>query len=148
MTLRYCPRCRADVEDAGGFCLLGHRLPVVDEDPIADLRAEVDRAFNKVQVDISKVFEEKLDEPVPAPVGNGVEEHLDESAPASTGNVYEELRSDAEIADEVVQNRRNVWRQLGDDAPVDRDDPILSFSPSPRMEWGPDTSRRRRRERD
>ena len=128
MTLRYCARCRADVEDAGGFCLLGHRFPQTNEDPIADLRAEVDRAFNKVQVDISSVFEEKLEEPEPAP---------------ATG-VYEQLKTDSETLDEIVENRRNVWRQLSEDGPVERDDPILSFSPSPRMEWGPGKSRRRR----
>lgn len=129
MTLRYCPRCRADVEDAGGFCLLGHRFPERNEDPIADLRAEVDRAFNKVQLEISSVFDEKVDEFVPA---------------SSTG-VYEQLKSDDQTLDEIVEKRRNVWRELSEEGSVTRDDPIQSFSPSPRMEWGPGKSRRHRR---
>ena len=127
MTLRYCPRCRADVEDAGGFCLLGHTFPR-ESDPVAALRAEVDGAFKKVQGDISKVFDEKLAEPLPAPAGG----------------VYEQLKADSDVVDELVQSRRAVWEQLSEDAPVERDDPILSFSPSPRVEWGPERSRRRR----
>ena len=128
MTLRYCPRCRAEVEDTGGFCLLGHRFPIAAEDPIADLRREVDQAFKKVELDISDVFEQKLEEPVPAP----------------SGGVYEQLKSDSETLDEIVQSRRDVWQQLSDDGPVDRNDPIVSFSPSPRMEWGRDRRRRRK----
>ena len=131
MKLRYCSRCRADVEDAGGFCLLGHPLPIAHEDPVADLRAEVDRAFKQVQVDISEVFEEKLEEPVPEP----------------EAGVYAQLKSDAEAAEEIIENRRDLWRQLEDDAPVERDDPILSFSPSPRMEWGAKKLRGRKRDR-
>ena len=131
MKLRYCPRCRAEVEDADGFCLLGHPLPVANEDPIADLRAEVHRAFKQVQVDISEVFEEKLDEPVPEPAAG----------------VYAQLKSDADVAEEIVESRRDVWRALEDDDPVERDDPILSFSPSPRMEWGARKLRGRKRDR-
>lgn len=131
MKLRYCPRCRADVEDAGGFCLLGHPLPIASEDPIADLRAEVDLAFKQVQGDIAEVFEEKIEEPVPSP----------------SSDVYAELKSDADAVEELIENRRDVWRQLSDDGPVERDDPILSFSPSPRMEWGAKKLRGRKRDR-
>ena len=134
MTLKHCPRCRADVEDAGGFCLLGHRLPVATEDPISDLKAEVDQAFKKVQLDISSVFEEEPEAPVQTPS-------------SSPSDVYEQLKSDDEVVGELVENRRDVWRQLSEDDPVERNDPILSFSPSPRMEWGPGKSKRRKRDR-
>jgi hypothetical protein len=46
MTTRFCPGCRSEVEDTGGFCLLGHRLAL--EAPVASLtalRAEVDDHF-------------------------------------------------------------------------------------------------------
>jgi hypothetical protein len=47
MTTRFCPGCRAEVEDTGGFCLLGHRLAL--EPPVASLsalREEVDSSFD------------------------------------------------------------------------------------------------------
>ena len=128
MRLKYCARCRADVEDAGGFCLLGHRLPTDGEDALMDLRREVDHAFKKVEVDISRVFEEQINEPIPAPAAS----------------VYEQLKSDQAMGDELLESRRTVWRELSDDTPVERNDPILSFSPSPRMEWGRKVGRRRR----
>ena len=140
MTLKYCPRCRADVEDAGGFCLLGHRFPEKNEDPIADLRAEVDRAFKKVQLDISHVFEDKLEELIPEPTGSIYEQLKADEPVAASGRPL----TDQEAAEDIVASRRDLWRALSDDAPVERDDPILSFSPSPRMEWGPGKSRLRR----
>ena len=46
-TTRFCPGCRAEVEDTGGFCLLGHRLAL--DPPVASLKAlreEVDKSFS------------------------------------------------------------------------------------------------------
>ena len=57
MTIRYCPRCKTDVEDTGGYCLLGHRLAL--EPPVAsitDLRAEVDRAFEEARLEVASVM--------------------------------------------------------------------------------------------
>ena len=57
MTVRYCPRCKTDVEDTGGFCLLGHRLAL--EPPVAsiqDLRDEVDRAFEEARLEVASVM--------------------------------------------------------------------------------------------
>ena len=57
MTIRYCPRCKTDVEDTGGYCLLGHRLAL--EPPVAsitDLRAEVDRAFEDARLQVASVM--------------------------------------------------------------------------------------------
>ena len=69
-------------------------------------------------------------------------------ATTSAPDAYDELRaSDEHLVEEMAQSRRDYWSQLRDedDAPIARDDPILSFSPSPRMEWGPSKSRRRKR---
>lgn len=45
----FCPRCSSTVENKDGYCLLGHPLPkasgAADESPLADLRREVDDAF-------------------------------------------------------------------------------------------------------
>jgi hypothetical protein len=138
MSLRFCSRCRADVEDVGGYCLLGHPLPQDAVDPISDLRAEVDKAFEKIKIEIpvtgmAAAFKGGGN---PAP------------APGPTVGAYEELRgSDEELVEEMAQTRTDYWSQLRDEVvvSVSRDDPILSFSPSPRMEWGPEKGRRRRR---
>ena len=131
MTLRFCSRCRADVEDAGGYCLLGHPFPRETSDALSDLRAEVDKAFEKIKIEI--------------PV-TGLASTLQAPAPSSP-EPYEELRTSNELVEEMAQSRRDYWSQLRDevDVSVSRDDPILSFSPSPRMEWGPEKGRRRRR---
>lgn len=132
-TLRFCPRCRTDVEDAGGFCLLGHRFPVAEGDPVADLRAEVDSAFEKVRFDLEGALS-RVDQRVPASVA---------AAPSAPLPVYEQLRDDdSELVAEIKSARHDVWSELRDDKPISRDDPIVAFSPSPRAEWGPDRSRR------
>jgi hypothetical protein len=135
MSLRFCSRCRADVEDVGGYCLLGHPLPQDNVDPISDLRAEVDKAFEKIKVEV--------------PV-TGMASAFRASGGSLSPAVepYEELRaSDEDLVEEMAQTRTDYWSQLRDevDVSVSRDDPILSFSPSPRMEWGPEKGRRRRR---
>ena len=132
MTLRFCSRCRADVDDVGGYCLLGHPFPVETSDPIADLRAQVDKAFEKVQLEVSDVFE-IVPEPEPAP---------DE---ASTMPIFEELRRDHEIALEMRATSKKVYDELTFDEPVSRNDPIVAFSPSPRADWGPERGSRRSR---
>jgi hypothetical protein len=62
MTTRFCPGCQAEVEDTGGFCLLGHRLAL--EAPVASLsalREEVDASFEASEYsDVS--FEDDTDE--------------------------------------------------------------------------------------
>ena len=138
MSLRFCSRCRADVEDAGGYCLLGHPFPQDNTDPISDLRAEVDKAFEKIKIAIpvagmASTFQ------VPGDGGSEAE--------ATSLEPYEELRSsDEHLVEEMAQSRRDYWSQLRDEIDVSvSDDPILSFSPSPRMEWGPEKGRRRRR---
>jgi hypothetical protein len=146
LSLRFCSRCRADVEDVGGFCLLGHTFPQDTSDPISDLRAEVDKAFEKIKIEIpvSGMASTFQTAPVSAP-----EPTVTSLEPmVSTFEGYEELRSsDEHLVEEMAQSRRDYWSQLRDevDSSVQRDDPILSFSPSPRMEWGPEKGRRRKR---
>ena len=50
MDLRYCDRCGAEVQDTGGFCLLGHPLrldPVIAS--VSEWRRELDRAFDEAR---------------------------------------------------------------------------------------------------
>lgn len=62
MNYAYCPTCRAEVQDTGGFCLLGHRIgaPVAS---LSELRAEVDSAFDAARSRVAEV----LRTPPPAP---------------------------------------------------------------------------------
>ena len=54
MGIRHCPRCRAEVEDVDGFCLLGHPLRLeAPRDSLTHLRAEVDRAFEQAKVEVA-----------------------------------------------------------------------------------------------
>ena len=130
MTLRFCSQCRADVEDAGGYCLLGHPFPRDTSEALSDLRAEVDKAFEKIKIDIPLT---------------GMASTF-QAPEAMTLEPYEELRTSDELVEEMAQSRRDYWSQLRDEVDVSvSDDPILSFSPSPRMEWGPEKGRRRRR---
>jgi hypothetical protein len=59
VTTRFCPGCRAEVEDTGGFCLLGHRL--AHDPPVASLKAlreETDASFEGSESDDLNRLEE------------------------------------------------------------------------------------------
>jgi hypothetical protein len=63
---RFCPQCRSEVEDAGGFCLLGHPLrSVAPVASLSELRAEVDRAFEEARVQVARALGEA---PAPPPL--------------------------------------------------------------------------------
>ena len=128
MELRFCPRCRADVEDAGGYCLLGHPFPEDRVDAIADLRAEVNDAFTKLQKIVETDHEvlEAVEADLAGDLDLEDEAQVTAAMKATSLRVYEELAGD-------------------DDEPISRNDPIVAFSPSPRAEWGPEKGRRSRR---
>ena len=112
MITRYCPDCASEVEDAGGYCLLGHRLAL---DPptasLEDLRAEVDRSFEEARAKVTAVLTGVAPPPPPPP---------------------------AVDVDEGPQ-RPNPWKSLEEEVDVS-DDPIAAFAPAPRMDWGPERS--------
>jgi len=63
---RFCPRCNAEVEDVGGFCLLGHPLRVsAPVSSLSELRAEVDLAFEEARVQVAPVLGEAPPPPPP-----------------------------------------------------------------------------------
>ncbi|HET7483563.1 MAG TPA: hypothetical protein VFK89_11955 [Actinomycetota bacterium] len=154
MERTYCPRCRADVDNVEGFCLLGHRLPVEVEDHIADLRDAVDAAFNRVEVDIKELSTVPAAvvsavvppaAPISAPVPPSAP--VQPTAESLTPAVFRSLdaSSDHEVVDRMAEAKRSVWAELSVDRSLPLDDPIVSFAPSPRMDWGPARSGRRRR---
>lgn len=125
--VRFCPRCSADVDDVGGFCLLGHRFPATAaDDPLADLRAEVDLAFQKVQAEVALA--------------------LDPMRALAAENESSEADSNAdEMLEEIQVTSKALWASLEEETPVSRNDPIVAFAPSPRMDWGPADSKLKRR---
>ncbi|MGH2806787.1 MAG: hypothetical protein ACRDKT_05890 [Actinomycetota bacterium] len=135
MHVRFCPRCRADVEDVGGFCLLGHPLAVpAQDDPIADLRSEVDRAFEKVQVDIDAALD---------PLQSLALENERPAVAAVAGRAEAEPEAEQMLEDMQVTSKA-LWAPLEHEAPLTGNDPIVAFAPSPRMDWGPEKTKGRR----
>lgn len=125
MSERYCPKCATDVEDVGGFCLLGHDLrlrPVTES--MNDLRAEVDRAFEEARVQVAAVTGEiprvAADAPPPPPP---LPDDLEEQTKAR-----------------MVEN----WAAF-EEEDASASDPITAFAPNTRMDWGPGETKLKRR---
>lgn len=129
MARTFCPRCRADVDNVEGFCLLGHRLPDLPaDDPIAQLRDAVDAAFTQVEVDLKSLSA-----------------NVEGSAPEASPDVFSSLApttTDDDLAERMVEAKRSVWAELTRDQDLALNDPIVGFAPSPRMDWGPERRRR------
>ena len=107
---RFCSQCRAEVEDVGGYCLLGHPLAKAapDNGSLSSLRAEVDRAFEDARIQVASFVGEASNAPPPPPPPQG--------APAApTHTTYPTI-------EETVVGP----------------DPIADFAPAPRMDWGPE----------
>ena len=125
-TTRYCPACRQDVTDVGGYCLLGHDLRLAPAAPQVDrLRTEVDEAFDDARVEIGRAFED---------VHTFVAPPRRESAPPPPPPPPAPSTS---TDDGFVARAATVWRSLEDDASI-AGDPIAAFAPPPRMDWGPE----------
>lgn len=126
MSERYCPRCRAEVADVGGFCLLGHSLrlqPVMDSS-LGDLRAEVDRAFEEARVQVASMTAEMPGQSTSPP-------------PPPPPPVPEDPERQART------RMDELWAGF-DDQPPSPTDPITQFAPGTRMDWGPGAKPRRR----
>jgi len=118
MTLRHCARCGTEVEDAGGYCLLGHPLrlqPPIDS--LTELRAEVDRAFDEAQSQVAEVLE-KVPVSVASDVPSGARVTVPPPPPAARPDPFQALQHE----------------QAPDN------DPLTDFAPAPRMDWGPERS--------
>jgi hypothetical protein len=169
MAQRFCPRCNAEVEDVGGFCLLGHDLrlePPVDS--LKALRAEVNRTFDEARRELADVMAPaaavtrtivedldraeaerlsaarhpagkalRLDE---AQVLEGREDARQWSDPAASAGVTEALGATSSAS-------HSVWDDLEEAPAFSPSDPIATFAPPPRMDWGPRRSRFGRRPR-
>jgi hypothetical protein len=136
MALRFCHRCACEVEDAGGFCLLGHPLRLEPPIPsVSHIRDEVTRAFDEARIEASDA--EAGDDPGREPG----------DMPARVLRV-EPSAPDPDPLDTSVppppplgtQSRGTVWEALASEEPPDGSDPIAAFAPAARMDWGPERS--------
>jgi hypothetical protein len=137
MAERYCTSCGTDVEDAGGFCLLGHPLrlqAMTDAETLTDLKAEVDKAFEDVKVQVEEALGEiEVNMPPPPPAPSRV-------APATDARELDQPGT-------PVRTYDDLWRAFEAEA-ARGEDPITAFAPPPRMDWGPERSKLRRRGMD
>ncbi len=156
---RYCPRCDAEVEDAGGYCLLGHPLRLASEMPsladlrsenrplrdlsaedvqVRELRAQVDDAFvglpSAAEAALADVESRGLvptAAPAPATVALAPPPQPP-PGPASEGSVSRTRPI------EPAQDAHSVWNALGTMEPGRlAADPIAAFAPAMRVDWGP-----------
>ena len=113
MTMRFCEKCSAEVEDVGGFCLLGHPLKLDPLIPsVAHVRHEVDRVLEEVRDERYRQDEGN---------GSGGETHAQPPPPP----------------DGRLARGFSLWESFGKDFGERSDDPIEAFAPPPRMDWGP-----------
>ena len=148
MANKFCNHCGTDVEDVGGFCLLGHPLrhqaPVT---PMNELRNEVDRAFEDARTQVTEALRGTRDA--------AIMDHPTQGAPAWSAPAPQRVPVGVGAATRPAARasgapppppppppapqKRSVWDLAAQPAP-DGPDPIASFSPAPRMDWGPERS--------
>lgn len=141
--MRYCPKCSTEVEDTGGYCLLGHRLAL---DPpissISQLREEIDRSFEDANLEVTAVL---------ATVGGETREEAIAYGDIPTGP----MRTAAPAAPArmappppppppAISKKPNPWEELENEIDISGD-PIAAFAPAPRMDWGPEKAKLFRR---
>ena len=117
MGMRFCTTCNSEVEESSGYCLLGHRLALVaPRDSLTALRAEVDQAFEDARTNVVEALSAAAPPPPPPPP----------PAVVMTG---------------PVAHRSEMWDGLDTIHTPVANDPINSFAPPPRMDWGPSRTR-------
>jgi hypothetical protein len=105
---------------------------MTEAESLDDLRAEVSKAFEDVKVQVEEALGE-IEATAPPPPPPSVREAAS--------------RKDAELDDPAtpVRTYDALWRAFEEEA-ARGEDPITAFAPPPRMDWGPERSRRRRRD--
>ncbi|MQA99472.1 MAG: hypothetical protein GEU78_04155 [Actinobacteria bacterium] len=140
---RFCPTCGTDVEDVGGFCMLGHSLKVsAPSAALSTLRAEVDAAFEEAKLKVAAVLGTSAPnapiQPVPSPrsvepLGITEPEPLVDPAPASSP-----VRTPPPPPPPAPAGTARMDTQpVVVPPPSNGSDPITAFSPPPHMDWGP-----------
>lgn len=132
MGQRFCSRCGAEVEDVGGFCLLGHSLKL---SPMTQQRAEGPRLHT------SDTYEPLRPDPRPEPARPPASpERVTLAAPPPPPPPP--LPDD--LAEQTKGRIDDLWAGLEDSA-ASPSDPITAFAPNTRMYWGPEVTKLRKR---
>lgn len=153
MTNRFCHGCNAEVEFSEGACLLGHQPRAVTPDtPLADIRAEVDRAFDDARLEVEAAL--RIEAPVAAVAGVGarsaepvVVSGLHEIATSPPNGVVSATPAGPRYLGPPLSpppppppaQRPTQPRMINSDGRVpSNSDPITQFAPPPRVDWGPE----------
>ena len=141
MTTRFCPRCDAEVEDTGGYCLLGHPLRAVPLVPtIGELRGEPapDTAGWLPPPVAGTEASPRHSEPRPvmATVGGAKAQSQASAEPSPAAGPEEAREQDALPAESA---RYGLWDTLFSTEPsrIVANDPIADFAADGRINWGP-----------
>lgn len=145
MAHRYCPRCAAEVEDVGGFCLLGHPLKLESEvTSLQELRAQVDQAFEDARVQVAAALAAPTTSEIP-PVVAPAPPRAAASPPAPPRTSAVADPPDGQAPEQQDVASATVYSVLGVESQPSMKDPISAFAPAPRMDWGPGKTFLRRR---
>jgi hypothetical protein len=129
MIQRFCPLCATEVEDVGGFCRLGHRLRL---DPpqasLGELRDEVDRELGEAEVPARTL----VGAVAATHAGHRHATHPTRAAGPTHGP------GAARGSGQRIRPTRPSGQPGRSAASPSANDPIASFAPPPRMDWGPE----------
>jgi hypothetical protein len=165
---RHCTRCNAEVEDAGGYCLLGHPLRLnMETSSLDELKREVEAAFESAQDEVRDTLTPLLEQVEATTVPQHEAQAVMAAAVATMPARYaapaiEQVTAPAEPASTVSARPRRqtppppppkapktkfeaLWEGMEGGKPLDQSDPINAFAPPPRMDWGPQRSGRKGR---
>ena len=145
MTSRFCRICDSEVQDTGGYCLLGHPLAVPSGiSSLDELRAEIDRTFEEARLQVAAIGEAPpvADPPVPIrPLNPPLA--IEEATPVADPPVpIRPLNPPPAPPAPPPAAPTGPWAALSQEielsAAVGAEDPISAFAPAPRMDWGPE----------
>lgn len=148
---RHCTRCGTDVEDAGGFCLLGHPLrESLETASLADLKDEVEAAFASAQDEVRNSLTPLIEQVEAVAPRRPESELATVGAPAPAAETAAFVGPERSTPPPPPPSRPQskvgqLWAGMDETRPLDRDDPINAFAPPPRMDWGPQRSKGRGR---
>ncbi len=134
MGQRFCSRCGAEVEDVGGFCLLGHSL---------QLPAVTQQSAEAPRLHTSDTYEPLRPDPRPEPARPSGSPDL-AAPPAAPPPPPPPPPAADDFRAQTKSRINDLWADFDDSAPSPAD-PITAFAPNSRMYWGPELKKRHRR---
>ena len=140
MTTRYCIHCDAEVEDTGGFCLLGHLLRSAPLTPtIGELRGDPGPdSMGDLEPSNPPFHGPKRDAQV-VTAGAMAEERRPDGPSAGFSPSSPPEASEEHDALPAESSRYGLWDTLFSPGPsrILANDPIADFAADGRINWGP-----------